>query len=129
MQGWDDIDEPKNMINMVEFIYNHYHDSQQLTKLDQNDNQKGSSRRLVVDKKFTEATTQKDHDHENDEDHECPICNAAKPKKPKIGDLVKNAVEQSVVIQSSLESGFQGMNESVTRTQFEQNQSLYMPMA
>ena len=129
MQGWNDIDEPKNMIHMMEYIYNHYHDSQELSKLGQPDNKKGSSRRLIIDKKFTEATTQKDHDHEADEDHDCPVCNASKPKKPKIANIVKNQVEQSVVIQSSMESGFPGVNESVSRTQFDQNQSLYMPIA
>jgi len=25
------------------------------------------------------------HSHGADEDHDCPVCNASKPKKPKIG--------------------------------------------
>ena len=84
---------------------------------------------IIIDAPARAPAAHSDHkdNHDHDKDHDCPVCNAAKPRKPTAA--IRANVAASVVLGSSIESGVhsnpsRGRN-SIAPTEFRQNRSIY----
>ena len=112
-ENFDDVGEPSLLIQNAEFIYQHYHLMQNESSISpplvqsNRDDINPAPLKVIT---TIHTVTQEDH---NAEDHDCPICNAAKPKpliKPDqsvvIGDSSESQVAAAIGMHNNNDSGF-----------------------